>query len=547
MSGEEWLRRGQGHGLGPCATAFPFGERTMLNVLRARAADCPDKTWLVFDGEHRFSFDEADRLVNRVGWALRESLPAGSNVGVLLRNQPEFVPSLYGAFAARAVAVPFNAEARGGLLHRAIVDSEVGLLIVRGDLLPALAELPDLGAIETLVVCGEVDPEVEGPAASIPRVGWDEWLDGRAEDPPGPAPMAWDTATIQFTSGTTGRAKGAVYPHFFFFLYSATQADSQGRLQEDVLTTPLPLYHAAALHHVVGAAAHVGATGHLKSKFSASRFWPQVTADGATFAIILGTMAMIMDKTVGEVAEHRLRQIFCVPPPDLESFERHFRVPVLWQGYGMTEISPLPMPARMEPGVELDTIGSPPSWIEYGVLDDDDIPVPNGEVGNLVFRPRLPFAMAGRYFGRPEATVAAFRNGAFHTGDLASIDEEGRLHFKGRGSDRIRVRGENVSPTDLEEAACELDGVLEAVAFAVPGEFGEDEIKLDLRGSGTLDLADLHAGLSSRLPAFMLPRYLEQREDFPRTSTAKVERFKLAAEKVDRPGVVEFDRRRTTA
>jgi crotonobetaine/carnitine-CoA ligase len=519
----------------------------MLNVLRARAAERPDATWVVFDGERSLSFGEADRLVNQVGSAIGDTLPVDSNVGILLRNQIEFVPALYGAFAARAVAVPFNAEARGGLLHKAIVDSEAGLLIVRADLLGALTELPDLGAVEMLVVCGEEEAGVTGPDGAIPRVSWEEWLDRRPTDPSGPAPMAWDTATIQFTSGTTGRAKGAVYPHFFFYLYSATQADSQGRLREDVLTTPLPLYHAAALHHVVGAAAHVGATAHLKSKFSASRFWPQVAADGATFAIILGTMARIMDKTVGEVPEHRLRQIFCVPPPDLESFERHFGVPVLWQGYGMTEISPLPMPAEMEPGVDLDTIGRPPSWIEYAVLDDDDMPLARGEIGNLVFRPRLPHAMASGYFGRLEATATAFRNGVFHTGDLATIDAEGRLHFKGRGSDRIRVRGENVSPTDLEEAVCELDEVLEAVAYAVPGEFGEDEIKLDLRASGALDLVVLHAELTRRLPAFMVPRYLEQREDFPRTPTAKVERFKLAAEKVDRPGVLEFERRRRRA
>ncbi len=539
MSEPGRLLRGRGPDLGACALAHPFAERTMLHVLRARAEDRPDHPWLVFDDADSLTYAEASRLVDRVGQAIAARLAPGAHLGLLLRNQVEFVPALYGAFAARAVAVPINAEARAAILHQTIVDAKVELLVTRAELLPGLAELPDLGRVGLVVVCGAAGGEPEA-LGGVPCTTWERWLEGHPEEPPGPPPVAWETATIQFTSGTTGRAKGAVYPHHFFYLYSATQADSQGRLADDVLSTPLPLYHAAALHHVAGAAAHVGATGHLKSKFSASRFWPQLAADGATFAIVLGPMARIMQKTVAEVPEHRLRQLFCVPPPDLDAFESHFRVPVLWQGYGMTEISPNPMPAVMEPGVELDTIGHPAAWLEYGVVDEHDCPLPPGEVGQLVFRPLIPFAMASEYFERPEATVAAFRNNMFHTGDLASVDAEGRLHFKGRGSDRIRVRGENVSPAELEEIACEHPGVLEAAAYAVPGEFGEDEIKLDLRGPDRLDLASFHRSLCERLPKFMVPRYLEQRDQFPRTGTEKVEKFKLAREPLDRDRVEEF-------
>lgn len=544
--GELSLLRGQGPDLGACALAHPPAERTMLHVLRRRAEDRGDHPWLVFDSDASLTYGEAQDEVNRVGNALVADGAQGAHVGLLLRNQIEFIPALYGALAAHAVGVPINAEARGTLLHQTIHDSRVEILVSRLDMLDRLRELPDLAALRLVVVCGAEPGGL--PAAGtqgIRSVRWEEWVQGRDTRAPLALPTAWDTATIQFTSGTTGRSKGAIYPHHFFYLYSATQADSQERAADQVLTTPLPLYHAAALHHVAGSAAHVGATGHLKSKFSASRFWPQAAADGATFAIILGAMAAIMLKTVADVPEHRVTQVFCVPPPpDIAAFEAYFGVTLLWQGYGMTEISPIPMPARMEPGVPADTIGHPVSWMDYGVVDEHDYPLPPGEVGRLVFRPRIPHAMTSGYLERPEATVEAFRNAMFHTGDLATVDPEGRLHYRGRGSDRIRVRGENVTAAELEAVACEHAAIMEAAAYGVPGEFGEDEIKLDIRGPGPVDLADLHAWLTERLPRFMVPRYFEQREDFPRTGTQKIEKFKLAKEPLDRAAVVEIERAR---
>lgn len=534
--------QGQGPNLGPCALAFPFPERTMLHVLRRRADDRPDHPWLVFDGQDRLTYAEGQALVNRVAQAVVASIPPAGHVGLLLRNQIEFVPALYGSLAARAVAVPINAEARGALLHQTIADAKVEVLVTRADMIERLAELPDLARVGLVVVCGG-DASLPETLGGVRLVSWAAWLQGRSAEPPGELPSAWDAATIQFTSGTTGRSKGAIYPHHFFYLYSATQADSQERAADQILSTPLPLYHAAALHHVAGAAAHVGATAHLKSKFSASRFWPEAAADGATFVIVLGTMAAIMFKTVREVPAHRVRQVFCVPPPpDIGAFERHFGVTVLWQGYGMTEISPIPMPARMEPGVPPDTIGHPVSWMDYGVVDEHDCPLPRDAVGQLVFRPRIPYAMTGGYFERPDATVTAFRNAMFHTGDLASVDSEGRLHYRGRGSDRIRVSGENVTAAELEGVACEHPAIIEAAAYGVPGEFGEDEIKLDVRGDGEIDLPALHAWLTERVPKFMVPRYFEQRDDFPRTGTQKIEKFKLAREGLDRDSVVEMQR-----
>jgi crotonobetaine/carnitine-CoA ligase len=255
-------------------------------------------------------------------------------------------------------------------------------------------------------------------------------------------------------------------------------------------------------------------------------------------------MAAILMKTVPRAPAHGMRRLFCVPfPPDGEEFERRYGVKLLWQGYGMTEIMPHPMPAEVEPGVPYDTVGHPVSWMEYGAVDERDRLLRPGETGELVYRSLLPDAMAREYYKAPEATAAAFRNFMFHTGDVGFVDEQGRVHYLGRRQDRIRRRGENVSAVEVEFVALTHPDVLEAAAYAVPAEIGEHEIKLDVvLRDGALALDELHAWLVAKLPRYMVPRYLECRDGFPKTPSERIEKFKLAAEGVDpRPTLAVFD------
>ncbi len=161
-----------------------------------------------------------------------------------------------------------------------------------------------------------------------------------------------------------------------------------------------------------------------------------------------------------------------------------------------------------------------------GVVDDHDWLLAPGEVGELVFRPRLTDAMARGYYKAPEATLAAFRNFMFHTGDLASIATMGdscswgasETGSGGAGRTRHRARGDRVGH----------DAVIEAAAYAVPGEFGEDEVKLDVVAAGDLTMPALHAWLVERLPRYMVPRYLERCSEFPKTPSERIEKHKLA-------------------
>jgi crotonobetaine/carnitine-CoA ligase len=537
------LLRGKGPDLGRFGARFDQPERTMLHVLRAQATERPDKPWLVFDGTEPLTFGAAQRIVNRVAHAVEADIGRGAHVGLFLRNQVEFFPTFYGAQTAGGVAVPLNADARGVLLERVIVKSEIRMLVARADLLPQLEALETLGAVELLVVAG--DGPIPESVHGARTIRWDDWLQDRSEHDAERLPDSSQTALIQFTSGTTGNAKGVVYPHHFLYLYSAIVTDGQGHTPDDVLTTPLPLFHVAALHIVSNSALHAGCTAHLRPKFSATTFWQEIADSGATFAILLGPLAAILMKNAADPPEHRLSKLFCLPfPPDGEAFERRFKVRILWQGYGMTEVYPHPMQSEMIPDVGYDTVGHAAAWMDYGAVDELDRLLGPGQIGQLVYRPRMTDAMARGYFKEPEATVEAFRNFMFHTGDVGFVDEEGRVHFAGRLQDRIRRRGENISAAELESIAMGHPEVAEAAAVGVPGEFGEHEVKLDVAPTvADFDVPAYHAWLAERLPRYMVPMYVELHDELPKSSSAKIQKHKLAEGGADRPGVHVFDPR----
>jgi crotonobetaine/carnitine-CoA ligase len=547
------LLRGKGLDLGPVAGRFPLPERTMLHVLGARAAEHPDRTWLVFDGEGgrpvELTYGGAQRRVHQMAHAILTELGGPVNVGLMLGNQVEFFPAFYGAMAARGVAVPLNAEARGVLLHRVIEQAELAVIVVRADLLSVLADLPGLGSVTQLVVAGAageaLPPSLHGASVTT----FEQWLAGRSQEPAAELPDSSDVALIQFTSGTTGNSKGVVYPHHFLYLYSASVTDAQGHTEDDVLTTPLPLFHVAALHIVSNSALHVGARAVLRSRFSASSYWNEIAECGATFGILLGPLAAILMRRSANVPAHRMTKLFCLPfPPDGEEFERRFGVRLLWQGYGMTEVYPHHMRAEMEPEVPYDTVGHAAAWIEYGAVDERDQLLGPGEVGELVYRPLLPDAMARGYYKNPEATVVAFRNFMFHTGDVGMVDDAGRVHYRGRLQDRIRRRGENISAAELEFIAMSHESILEAAAYGVPGEFGEHEVKLDVVAvDAGLDLDSFHAWLAEHLPRYMVPRYLELKAELPKSASAKIQKHLLLEAPLDRPTVRVYEQLARTA
>lgn len=457
----------------------------------------------------------------------------GDRVAILSENRLEFVTALWSQGWLGSVGVPINTGLRSTALLHALNNSGAKVLVIESERLQQLEELTaQLTSLETVVIVGHAD---ESALGGLTTRDWNDLMDNAAELPPADVEFS-DPFIMMFTSGTTGPAKGVVTSHHHHYCYSVPLVDNLNWGPGSHLYTPLPLFHAAAHNTVLLPGLVAGAEVTIRRRFSATEFWSDVTQTGATHALLIGALGNILARQHPVPAEqaHRLETLWCGPPPtDREGFASRFGVDLLYQGYAMTEVYPCQL-VRDHPDKPANCVGRASELFELDLVDPDDAPVARDgrTVGEIVVRPKLPFAMMTEYHENPTATAHAFRNLWFHTGDLARMDQDGYVLLEGRGGDAIRRRGENISASEIERQVLTHPGVELAAAFGVPSDLGEDDVKLDvvLRGGARLDAVELLEFLRDRLPNFALPRYIQFRTELPLTPSLRVEKHRLRSE-----------------
>jgi crotonobetaine/carnitine-CoA ligase len=511
---------------------LPAAERTLPAMLARGAARHGDRPLLSF-GAATWSHRDLPRLAAARASTLREAgVRRGDRVALMLSNRIELIEAFVACGWIGAAAVPINTAAMGPQIAYALRDSAARLLVIEDGFVARLATAELAGAaLEVVWVVGD---GADGTALlrGIASRAWPPLPDvgdaptARLQDPP---ILPSDTLAILYTSGTTGPAKGVVCPHEQYHWWGVHSADVLGVGAGDVLCTTLPLFHINALN-TFAQASLAGARVAFETRFSASTFWLTMREREATVVYLLGAMVPILLAQPASESErdHRVRIGLGpgVPASAAAAFRERTGVALI-EGYGSTETNFViaSTPERSRAGAM--------GWLRPGfaarVVDADDVELVPGDAGELLLRADEPLAFSRGYFGKPEATAEAWRNGWFHTGDRVVRDGDGCFRFVDRIKDAIRRRGENISSYEVEQVLQSHPAVAAVAVYPVRSELAEDEVMAALvaREGEALDAAELARFCATRLPYFAIPRFIDVVADLPRTENGKVQKYKL--------------------
>jgi len=517
---------------------FPRSQWVLPRVLEFQAENRPNRPAISWtDAGTPLTYAELNAEVNRYAHGfLRAGIKKGDKVVLYLPNSLEFVLLWYALQKIGAVEVPVGEIQKGAFLAHQVNLSQAKTVITAPELVERIADVED--EVSKLATCYVLDRGEPGHLAGLKRVTMRSVTELRTDDVsnPGIEVTPSDIAAVLYTSGTTGMSKGVLMSHSHFYFFAEEDVQLTGLTEDDVYMTGFPFFHGNAQFLTIYPCLIAGAHCVLYPKFSASDYFGRATRSGATVANLIGaTMAFILATPPSEYdRKHRIRTIYSAPlAVDLaKKFTDRFGDIEFVDGFGQTEISNIFQTPRgaYRPagasGVLMD------QWFEVKLADPEtDEEVPEGEIGELLIRPKVPGIITEGYLGMPEKTVETWRNLWFHTGDAMRRDENGWYYFVDRVKDALRRRGENISSFEVESVVRQHPAVAECAVIGVKAdeEGGEDEVKacIVLNEGATIDLAELIAFCDERMGPHMVPRYIEIFDALPQTPSEKVKKKEL--------------------
>ncbi len=508
------------------------GGGTSSGLLAARAALMPDKSALVFRDEH-YTYRQLDESASQVAAGLIAlGFVADDSVAYFMHNRAEYLMASLGAGRAGLIGVPVNSAFKADFLRYPLEKTTVKVIITEsalGEAMLSLGELP--ASVRALVYVDEVPADVPGGAEHVLSLA--ELIERGAPETQFPVRGGQDTNAILFTSGTTGRSKGVVCPNLMGLTMAKEAAQAFEITPRDRLFTCFPMYHGMAQVITCLSAMYAGATAILSPGFSVTTFWDEVRDSGATQFNALGAVLhlLLSAPESDRDRDHCVTRVFSAPaPPDaLYRFETRFGVHLI-EGYGQTEVKNI---MYNPPGARrIGSMGKPTPSSIVAVHDDLGNALRPGEVGEIVYRPRRPHIMTTGYLDDPTATLAGMRGLWWHTGDMASVDEDGYFYFFDRKTDSLRRRGENISSSELEEALQTHPAVNVAAAIRARSDVGEHEVLavLLVEDPNQFDFRAMWQHCVETMPRFMVPRYFRAVDAMPFTPTGKVRKVQLRDE-----------------
>jgi len=502
-------------------------------LLERHERERPDAVFAVFPGGLSWTWRETADAARRAASGLAATgVRQGDRVLSWLPNGPDALRVWFGANWLGATYVPINLAYRGGLLTHVIENSQAKIMVCHADLAPRLKEIAPPARLRKIIPVGG-DTDLPDCLRALTHDALVREIDDRALELTAPI-EPWHEQSIIYTSGTTGPSKGVLSS----YCHSATTAVTCFFEDKPVDQTfrymlTLPLFHAGGTLGVTSALL-MGTSVAVVDRFDTATFFDLARETRSTCCTLLGAMATFLLKQSPSAGDrdHPLSFVYLIPLTDqVEALRARFGFDI-YTVFNMTEIS-APIISGPNPTLA-GSCGRVRAGAEVRLVDENDVEVAPGEVGELIVRTSRPWAMTHGYNGMPEATAGAWRNGWFHTGDAFRRAQGGEFVFVDRVKDAIRRRGENVSSFEVERECLAHPAVREAAAVAVPSEYGEDEILVAVApvDGASIDPAELVEFLRPRMAHFMVPRFIRVLSELPKTPTEKVQKAQLRKEGV---------------
>jgi len=496
-------------------------------ILTETAQSSPERPVAVFDGG-QLTYRELDRTSDWLASSLAAAgIEPGDRVALQLPNIPQFLISYFGILKAGGVVVPLNVLLRAPEVAYHLSDSGARALITWEGVLGEAAKGAETAGVDAIYAVGHASDS----AGALP---FEQLLGNTMPLREMATRQPTDTAVIVYTSGTTGRPKGAELTHMQLYM----NADIPGRLfdvqADDIVVTVLPLFHVFGLSSILDVCVRFGCTMSLIPRFTPAAVLTAVQRDRAT--IFEGVPTMFADLlSYPGLDSYDLSSLriaisggASIPAPVLDAFEERFGLVIL-EGYGLTETA-----STTTFNVSVDerraySVGKPIWGTQTQVWDEDGHPLPPGpeHVGEVVTRGM--HVMKG-YWHNPEATANAFTGDWLHTGDLGYFDQDGFLFIVSRKKELIIRGGYNVYPSEIENVLHAHPAVAEAAVVGVPDErLGEEVMAVVIvRPSMLLVEHELITYCRERMAAYKCPRVFQFRSELPKNTLGKVLKDELA-------------------
>jgi long-chain acyl-CoA synthetase len=497
-------------------------------MLVESARRLPSHTALMFD-EGSMTFGELDAAVNRMANVLTSvGLQRGQQVLLMLPNIPEFVIGYYGILKAGGVVVPANVLFKARELEFLLTDSEAAACIACQGYLPEAREaFQRVDTCRYLIVVPHPKPACDLVGAGVHR--YEELMRHASADFDMVQTMPDDTAAIVYTSGTTGKPKGAELTHFSqFFMSRVLPAMTEDMSRpDDVALGALPLFHSFGQTCVMSAGIGMGTTVSLLARYEPAIALARMERDRVTtFAGVPTMYVQILHHPQREKHDlSRLRSCLSGGAPiaveTLQTWKRAYGFDIR-EGYGLTETSPIATFSLGAIAPRPGSCGKPVWGCEVKIGDDQDGALPPGREGEVLIR---GINLMKGYYKNPQATAATLKGGWLHTGDIGKMDEDGYLYIVDRKKDMIIRGGYSIYPREIEELLYEHPAVQECAVVGVPhAELGE-EVKAVLypKAGCTVTPEEIRGYCKERMAAYKYPRLVEIRsEPLPKGPTGKI-------------------------